>query len=67
VEYTEEELQSELSDLDFLRDAFLIILNEGAVSDFDAPYTKSEVLEYAEEMYMDSKYSKEYIRKCFNK
>lgn len=65
MEYTEEELIKELKDLDFLRDAFLVLLNEKVVAKSDIPYNKDEVIKYAKEMYLESNYSKEFIEKCF--
>ena len=37
VEYTEEELEQELEDLRFLRDAFLVVLNPGVCEESDIP------------------------------
>jgi hypothetical protein len=65
MEYTKEELEQEISDLDFLRDAFLVLLNEEVVSKSDIPYSKDEVMKYAKEMYIESNYSNEFIEKCF--
>tara|TARA_Y100000389_G_C17468324_1_gene527805 strand:- start:6210 stop:6452 length:243 start_codon:yes stop_codon:yes gene_type:complete len=65
IEYTKSELEQEISDLFFLRDAFLVLLNEEVTSKSDIPYSKGEVLEYAKEMYLESSYSKEFIEKCF--
>lgn len=67
VEYTEDELQKELEDLDFLRDAFLVILNEEVTSKSDIPYRKEDVIKYAKEMYINSNYSNDFIEKCFKK
>jgi hypothetical protein len=64
--YTGEELEKELQELSFLRDAFLVILNEKVVEESDLPYDKDEVLKLAKEMYMNSDYSKEFIEECFN-
>ena len=66
LEYTEDELELEISDLFFLRDAFLVLLNEKVTSKSDIPYSKDEVIQYAKEMYMKSSYSKEFIDKCFS-
>lgn len=65
IEYTKSELEKEISELFFLRDAFLVLLNEEVTSKSDIPYSKKEVLEYAKEMYLESSYSKEFIDKCF--
>lgn len=65
IDYTEEELEQEMSELTFLRDAFLVILNEEVVSKSDIPYNKAEVLEYAKQMYYESSYSNDFIDECF--
>jgi len=65
MEYTKEELEEEISDLAFLRDAFLVLLNEKVVAKSDIPYDKNEVIKYAKEMYIKSNYSNEFIEKCF--
>lgn len=64
-EYTKEELEEEISYLDFLRDAFLVLLNEKVAVKSDIPYNKNEALKYAKEMYINSNYSNEFIEKCF--
>ena len=64
-EYTTQELEEEISDLDFLRDAFLILLNEKETSKSDLPYLKEDVIKYAKEMYNNSNYSQDFINKCF--
>lgn len=61
--YTKEELRSELEDLAFLRDAFLVLLNEKACTDL--PYSKTEAIRYAKEMYERLDYSQEFIDECF--
>ena len=65
MEYTKQELEEEIADLAFLRDAFLVLLNERVAAKSDIPYSKKEVLEYAKEMYIKSNYSNEFIEKCF--
>lgn len=65
IEYTSKELEDEISDLNFLRDAFLVLLNEKVASKSDIYYTKDEVMKYAKEMYLDLNYSKEFIEECF--
>jgi len=65
MEYTREELEEEISDLAFLRDAFLVLLNEKVAVKSDIPYDKNEVIKYAKEMYINSNYSNEFIEKCF--
>jgi len=65
MEYTKEELEEEISDLCFLRDAFLVLLNEHVVAKSDIPYDKDEVMKYAKEMYIKSNYSNEFIEQCF--
>ena len=64
--YTEQELQEELSDLDFLRDAFLVLLNNKLTDEsWDFPYNKEEVLSLAKEMYKKCNYSNDFIEECF--
>jgi hypothetical protein len=66
MEYTTQELEKEISDLDFLRDAFLVLLNEKVTSkSWDFPYGKEDVIKYAKEMYDNSNYSQDFIDKCF--
>jgi hypothetical protein len=67
MEYTHDELQKELQDLDFLRDAFLVVLNEKATDKSDLPFRKDEVLKHAYEMYMETNFSKHFIDECFGK
>lgn len=64
-EYTKEDLEMELNELDFLRDAFLILLNEEVTSKSDLPYTKDQVIKRAKQNYMESGYSNEFIEECF--
>jgi hypothetical protein len=66
IEYTQEELQKEIEDLNFLRDAFLVLLNSDVTKKSDIPFSKEEVLKYAKEMYSKTNYSKEFIDKCFS-
>jgi hypothetical protein len=65
IEYTREELSKELDDLFFLRDAFLVLLNEEVANKSDIVYDKKTMLKYAKGMYMNSNYSKEFIEECF--
>jgi hypothetical protein len=67
IQYTEEELRSELDDLRFLRDAFLVLLNEKVtLSSWDIPYNKEECIEVAKEMYLErTNYSKDFIKQVF--
>ena len=65
IEYTREELSKEISDLTFLRDAFLVLLNEDCVNGSDIMYNRNDVIVLAKLMYMDSSYSKEFIEECF--
>ena len=65
IEYTEQELQEEIMELDFLRDAFLVLLNEKVTSKSDLPFTKKDVIKYAKEMYDNSNYSQDFIDRCF--
>jgi len=67
VEYTEEELEQELSDLEFLRDAFLVLLNPEACEESDLPYGREDVLVFARQMYAGLNYSHEFINECFSK
>jgi len=66
LEYTQEELQQELNDLSFLKDAFLVILNEDATKGSDLPFNREQVLKYAREMYEEENWNKEFIDKCFD-
>lgn len=65
VEYTSDELKKDLDDLEFLRDAFLVLLNEDETAKSDIPYSKEDAIKYAKEMYINSNYSNEFIEKCF--
>jgi hypothetical protein len=63
--YTDDELKKELDDFSFLKDAFLILLNEKVASKSDLPFSKNDVLKFAKEMYDDSEYSQDFINECF--
>ena len=64
--YTPDQLRSEIEDLDFLRDAFLVLLNpEVAEKNWDIPFTRDEVIQYAREMYNELDYNPEFISKIF--
>lgn len=67
AEYTKEQLQKELNDLRFLKDAFLVLLNEDATKkSWDIPYTKDEAKRYALEMYRESgEWCEDFINECF--
>lgn len=66
VEYTEEELEQELDDLLFLRDAFLVILNPEACEESDLPFGRDDILTFARQMYDRLNYSQEFINECFS-
>ena len=66
VEYTEEELEQELEDLRFLRDAFLVVLNPGVCEDSDIPFRRDDMLTFARQMYGRLDYSQEFINECFS-
>lgn len=66
VEYTEEELRQELEDLEFLRDAFLVMLNPEACEKSDIPFSDDDMLIFAREMYDRLNYSQEFINECFS-
>lgn len=66
IEFTEKELADEISDFEFLKDAFLIILNEEVATKSDIPYSKEQVLEYAKDLYMKTNYCKDFIESCFS-
>ena len=63
--YTDDELKEELNDLSFLRDAFLVLLNEKVTEKSDLPFGKTDVIKYAKEMYDKSGYSQDFINECF--
>lgn len=64
--YTKQELRKELEDLEFFRDAFLMVLNEEvAGQSFDIPFSKDKIIEFAREKYNDTSFSKEFIDNCF--
>ena len=65
ITYTEEELEQELSDLEFLRDAFLVILNPGVCEESDLPFGRDDMITFARQMYDRLNYSQEFINKCF--
>ena len=65
LEFTEDELENLINDFDFLMDAFLVLLNEDVCSKSDIPFNKKEILKYAKDIYLDSNYSDEFIKKCF--
>ena len=66
VEYTEEELQQELEDLELLRGAFLVILNPEVCEKSDLPFGRDDILTFARQMYDRLNYSPEFINKCFS-
>ena len=66
ITYTEEELEQELNDLQFLRDAFLVVLNPDACEKSDIPFSRDDMLTFARGMYDRSNYSQEFINECFS-
>lgn len=66
ITYTEEELEQELSDLEFLRDAFLVILNPEACEESDITFSRDDALTFARQMYGRLDYSQEFINECFS-
>lgn len=66
LHYTVDELKKMLDDLTFLKDAFLVLLNEKVTDKSDLPFNKEQVLKFAKEMYDNSNYSQEFIDECFN-
>lgn len=64
--YTKEELEQEINDLYFLRDAFLIILNPEVTGKSDLYLNKVDAIKYAKEMYDKLSYNQDFIDKCFS-
>ena len=66
VEYTEEELEQELEDLRFLRDALLVALDPETCEKSDIPFSWDDMLTFARQMYDRLNYSQEFINECFS-
>jgi len=66
MQYTHDELSKELDDLAFLRDSFLVLLNEDLARKSDLPFDKETVLKYAREMYREGNWNQELIDKFFD-
>jgi hypothetical protein len=65
IQYTHDELSKELDDLAFLRDAFLVLLNEDLASKSDLPFDKETVLKYARDMYREGNWNQDLIDRFF--
>ena len=65
IQYTEKELEKEIEDLQFLKDAFLVLLNPKVTEGSDLPFNKAQVIEHAREIY-NWGYSQEFINRVFN-
>lgn len=66
ITYTEEELEQELEDLRFLRDAFLVVLNPSVCEESDIPFSRDDASTFARQMYDRLNYSQEFINECFS-
>jgi hypothetical protein len=66
IQYTHDELSKELDDLAFLRDSFLVLLNEDLARRSDLPFDKETVLKYTREMYREGNWNQELIDKFFD-
>lgn len=66
IEYTQEELNEEISDYLFLKDAFLVLLNEEVAKDSDLPFDRDEVIRLSKGLFVNTGYSNEFIEKIYN-
>jgi len=68
VEYTQDQLRSELNDLSFLRDAFLLLLDP-EVETWDVPFDRKTTIRFARDMYYETSngWSREMIDSVFDK
>lgn len=66
IEYTGAELEKEISDLIFLRDAVLVLLNPQVCESSDLPYNREQVVSMLQDMYKEGRsYSQEFIKQVF--